>query len=76
MSLNRFKFCDCTVSYCTLKQAWEVIMEKDGLEVCYRWFYSQKKALDFALNKPYLHLTFTDPQKPLQILQNQIPSNQ
>jgi len=51
-------------------------MEKDGLEISYRWFYSKEKAESFALNKPYLHLTFTDPQKPLQILQNQIPSNQ
>jgi len=76
MSLNRFKLSNCTVSYCTLKQAWEVIMEKDGLEVSYRWFYSKEKAESFALNKPYLHVTFTDPQKPLQILQNQIPSNQ
>ena len=64
MSLNRFKLSNCTVSYSTLKQAWEVIMEKDGLEVSYRWFYSKEKAESFALQKPYLHLTLTDPQEP------------
>ena len=76
MSLNRFTLSNCIVSYSTSKQAWEVIMERDGMEICYRWFYSKQRAENFALQKPYLHVTCTDLQKPLQILQKQIPSNQ
>ena len=32
-----------------LLQMWEVITERDGIEVSYRWFGSKKKAEDFAL---------------------------
>ena len=30
---------------------WEVITERDGIEVSYRWFPSKKKAEAFAINK-------------------------
>jgi len=30
---------------------WEVITERDGIEVSYRWFPTKKKAEAFAVNK-------------------------
>jgi len=30
---------------------WEVITERDGIEVSYRWFPAKKKAEAFAMNK-------------------------
>ena len=46
---NRFTLAGLIVSYSKLYQIWEVITEKDGIEVSYRWFGSKKKAEDFAL---------------------------
>jgi hypothetical protein len=51
VSLNKFRLSNCIVSYSTLKQAWEVIIQKDELEISYRWFYSKEKAEHFALNE-------------------------
>ena len=46
---NRFSLSGLIISYSTLHQMWEIITEKDGIEVSYRWFGSKKKAEDFAL---------------------------
>ena len=48
---NRFTFGGFTVSYNTFHQMWEVIKEKDGIEVSYRWFPTKEKAEAFAINK-------------------------
>ena len=48
---NRFTFGGFTVSYSTFRQGWEVIMEKDGMEVSYRWFPTKEKAEAFAIKK-------------------------
>ena len=48
---NRFTFRGFTVSYNTFYQMWEVIKEKDGIEVSYRWFPTKEKAEAFAINK-------------------------
>ena len=37
--------------YSTFRQGWEVIKEKDGKEVSYRWFRTKEKAEAFAMNK-------------------------
>ena len=34
-----------------LLQMWEVITERDGIEVSYRWFPTKKKAEPSAMNK-------------------------
>ena len=34
-----------------LLQMWEVITERDGIEVSYRWFPTKKKAEPSAINK-------------------------
>ena len=46
---NRITLGGFTVTYSTLKMAWEVIDERNGYEVAYRWFYSKYKAEDFCL---------------------------
>ena len=46
---NRFSLGCFIVSYSTLHQMWEVITEKDGIEVSYRWFPSERKAEAFGL---------------------------
>ena len=48
---NRFSLSGLIVSYSTFHQMWEVITERDGIEVGYRWFPSKKKAEAFAMNK-------------------------
>ena len=50
---NRFTIGGFTVSYCTLKQMWEVIAEKDGIEVSYRWFNTKEKAEAFCMGRLY-----------------------
>ena len=37
------------VSYSTFHQMWEVIAERDGVEVSYPWFTNKKKAEAFGL---------------------------
>ena len=46
---NRFTLAGLIVSYSKLHQMWEVITEKDGIEVSYRWFPSKRKAEAFGL---------------------------
>ena len=48
---NRFTIGGFTVYYSSLHQMWEVITEKDGIEVSYRWFGTKAKAEAFAMNK-------------------------
>ena len=48
---NRFSLVGLIVSYSTLHQMWEVITEKDGIEVSYRSFRKREIAEAFALNK-------------------------
>ena len=48
---NRLALGGFTVTYCTFRQRWEVIKEKDGMEVSYRWFHTKEKAEEFAMNK-------------------------
>ena len=48
---NSFNFGGFILSYSTLHQMWEVITEKDGIEVSYRWFGIKKKAEAFAMHK-------------------------
>jgi len=48
---NRFTFGGFTVSYSTFHQMWEVIAERDGVEVSYRWFRKREIAEPFAINK-------------------------
>jgi len=48
---NRFTLGGFTVTYCTFRQRWEVIKEKDGMEVSYRCFPTKEKAEEFAMNK-------------------------
>ena len=48
---NRFSLGGFIVSYSTLHQMWEVITEKDGIEVSYRWFGTKAKAEAFAMKK-------------------------
>ena len=38
-----------TVTYWTFSQGWEVIKEKDVMEVSYRWFPTKGKAVAFGL---------------------------
>ena len=47
---NRFTFGGFFVSYCTLKQMWEVTEKREAFEVSYRWFTSKKHAENFCLN--------------------------
>ena len=47
---NRFTIVGFTVYYSTLHQMWEVITEKNGIEVSYRWFGMKAKAEAFAMN--------------------------
>ena len=46
---NRFTLGGFTVSYSPFQMAWEVIKEKDGMEVSYRWFPTKEKAEAFGL---------------------------
>ena len=46
---NRFTLGGFTVTYCTFRQGWEEIKEKDGMEVSYRWFPTKEKAEAFGL---------------------------
>ena len=46
---NRFSLSGLIVSYSTFHQMWEVISERDGIEVSYRWFPTKKKAEAFGL---------------------------
>jgi len=46
---NRFSLSGLIVSYNTFHQMWEVITEKDGIEVSYRWFGTKAKAEAFGL---------------------------
>jgi len=48
---NRFTLGGFTVTYCTFEMAWEVIEKRDGYEIAFRWFSSQKKAEEFYLVK-------------------------
>ena len=48
---NRFSLSGLTISYSTFRQGWEVIKEKDGMEVSYRWFHTKEKAETFAMYK-------------------------
>ena len=48
---NRFSLSGLIVSYTMLLQMWEVITEKDGIEVSYRWFGTKAKAEAFAMKK-------------------------
>jgi len=48
---NRLTLGGFTVTYCTFRQRWEVIKEKDGMEVSYRCFPTKEKAEEFAMNK-------------------------
>ena len=48
---NRFSLSGLTISYSTFRQGWEVIKEKDGMEVSYRWFPTKEKAEAFEMNK-------------------------
>ena len=50
---NRFYLGGFIVSYSTLHQMWEVITEKDGIEVSYRWFGTKEKAEAFCLGRLY-----------------------
>ena len=46
---NRFTLGGFTVTYCTFEMAWEVVEERIGYEVAFRWFYSKKKAEAFCI---------------------------
>ena len=46
---NRFSLGGFIVSYSTLQQMWEVITEKDGIEVSSLWFRKREKAEAFGL---------------------------
>ena len=46
---NRFSLSGLIVSYNTFHQMWEVITEKDGIEVSYRWILKREKAEAFGL---------------------------
>jgi|TARA_Y100000031_G_scaffold156040_1_gene208976 hypothetical protein len=46
---NRFSLSGLNVSYSSFHQRWEVITEKDGIEVSYRWFGTKAKAEVFGL---------------------------
>ena len=48
---NCFSLSGLIVSYSTFHQMWEVITERDGIEVSYGWLPSKKKAEAFAMNK-------------------------
>ena len=48
---NRFTLGGLTVTYSTFQMDWEVIKEKDGMEVSYRQFPTKEKAEAFAMNK-------------------------
>ena len=48
---NRFALGGFTVSHSPFRQGWEVIKEKDRMEVSYRWFPTKEKAEAFAMNK-------------------------
>ena len=48
---NRLSLSGLIVSYSKFHQMWEVITEKDGIEVSYRWFAAKEKAEAFAFNK-------------------------
>jgi len=48
---NLFGLSGLIVSYSTFHQMWEVISERDGIEVSYRWFGTKEKAEAFAFNK-------------------------
>ena len=45
----RFSLSGLTNSYSTFRQVWEVIKEKDGMKVSYRWFRTKEKAEAFGL---------------------------
>ena len=40
---NRFSLSGLIVSYSKFHQMWEVITERDGIEVSYRWFPKKKR---------------------------------
>jgi hypothetical protein len=44
----RFSLSGLNVSYNTFHHMWEVITDKDGIDVSYRWFAFRKKAEAFA----------------------------
>ena len=46
---NRFNIGGFTVTYSSFQMAWEVIKEKDGMEVSYRWFRTKEKAEVFGM---------------------------
>ena len=48
---NRFSLGGVTVSYSTFHQIGEVITEKDGIEVSYRWYGTKEKAEAFVFSK-------------------------
>ena len=48
---NRFTLRRFTVSYNTFHQMWEVITEKEGIEVSYRLYGTKEKAEAFVFSK-------------------------
>ena len=46
---NRFTLGGFTVTYCTFRQRWEVIKEKDGMEGACHVFPTEEKAQAFGL---------------------------
>jgi len=46
---NHFSLSGLIVSYSSFHQIWEVITEKDGIEVSSRWFRKREKAEAFGL---------------------------
>ena len=48
---NRFSLSGLIVTYSSFHQMWEVITERDGIEVSYRWLRKREIAEAFAINK-------------------------
>ena len=48
---NRLSLSGLIVSYSTFRQMWEVITEKDGIEVSYRWYGTKEKVEAFVFSK-------------------------
>ena len=50
---NRFTFEGFIIFYNKLHQMWEVITERDGIEVSYPWFGTKEKAEAFCMGRLY-----------------------
>ena len=59
---NRFTLGGFTVTYCTFQMAWEVVEDRGGYELAFRWFPTRKKAEAFCLSKSYDRGTLTTDQ--------------